>query len=90
MVQGRVQLEHSCHIVKVGIELHAYTSIPDVYQRKRPNWQAHLELCLRNHDILERLLNQIALSNSTAGKCASIQVIKQPEHGGTSTIEEQK
>ena len=28
----------------------------------------------------ERVLNWIALSNSTAGKCILIQVIKQPEH----------
>ena len=26
-------------------------------------------------------LNQIKLSNSTVGKCAPMQVIKQPEHG---------
>ena len=30
------------------------------------------------------------VSNSTAGKCAPMQVIKQPEHGRTSTTEEQK
>ena len=33
---------------------------------------------------------QIALSNSTAGKCVPMQVIKQPEHGRTSTTKEQK
>ena len=70
--------------------LHANTSSPNKYRRKRPNWQAHLELCHRNPDILERMLNRIALSNSTAGKCAPMQVIKQPEHGRTSTTEEQK
>ena len=31
-----------------------------------------------------------AISNSTVGKCAPMQVIKQPEHGRTSTTEEQK
>ena len=54
------------------------------------NNQSHLELCHRKSDILERVLNQIALFNSTAGKCAPMQVIKQPEHGRTSTMEEQK
>ena len=39
--------------------------------------------------ILEGVVNWIALSNSTAGKGASMQVIKQPEHGRTSANEEQ-
>ena len=47
--------------------LYANTSSPDIYWRKRPNWQAHLELCHRNPDVLERVLNWIALSSSTAG-----------------------
>ena len=47
-------------------------------------------LCHRHPDILERVLNQIALSNSTTGKCAPMQVIKPPEHGRTSTTKEQK
>ena len=41
-------------------------------------------------DALEKVRNQIALSNSTAGKCTSMQVIKQPENGRISTIKEQK
>ena len=57
---------------------------------KKLNQQANLELCHRNPDILGRVLNQIALSNSIVGKWASMQVIKQPEHGRTSTTEEQK
>ena len=51
---------------------------------------AHSELCHRNPDILERVLNWITLSNSTVGKCAPMQVIKQAEHGRTSITEEQK
>ena len=43
-----------------------------------------------NPDILKRVLNWIALSNSTAGKSAPMHVIKQPEHGRTSTTKEQK
>ena len=70
--------------------LYANNSSPGIYWRKRPNWQAHLELCHRNPDIVERALNRTALSNSTMGKCASIQVIKQPEHGRTSATKEQK
>ena len=72
--------------VKVGVE----ATSPGVYQRKRPNWQAHLELCHRNPDILERVLNQIALSKLTLRKCAPVQVINRPEHGRTSTTKEQK
>ena len=71
------------------LRLHANTLIPDIYRRYRLNWQVHLELCHRNPDILERVLNRIAISNSTAGKCAPMQVIKQPEHERTSTTEEQ-
>ena len=59
-------------------------------RRKRMNQWAHLEQCHRNPDILERVLNQIALSNLTVGKCVPMQVIKEPEHRRTSTTEEQK
>ena len=68
----------------------ANTSSPDIYWRKRLNWWAHLELCHRNPDNLGRVLNRIALSNSIAGKCTPMQVIKQAEHGKTSTTKEQK
>ena len=34
-------------------------------------------------------INQIALSNSTAEKCAPSQVVKQPEYGRASTTEGQ-
>ena len=43
-----------------------------------------------NPNILERVLKQIALTNSTMETCALMQVIKQPEHGRTSTTAEQK
>ena len=70
--------------------LHANTLHPDVYWRKWPNQQTYLELCHWNPDILERVLNQIALSNSTVGKCVPMQVTKQTEHGRTSTTKKQK
>ena len=44
----------------------------------------------KNPDILGRVLSRIPLSNSTMGKCAHMQVIKQPEHGKNSTTKEQK
>ena len=65
--------------------LHANT---DIYWRKQLNRQAHLELCHRNPDILEKVLHQITLSNSTAGKSTLRQVIKQPQHGRTSPTKE--
>ena len=40
---------------------------------------AHLNLCHRNPDTLEMVLNHIMKSDSTAGKCTHIQVVKQPE-----------
>ena len=58
--------------------------------KETPKPVAHLELCHRNLGILERVVNQIALSNFTEGKCASMQVTKQPEHVRASTTEEQK
>ena len=70
--------------LKLVSRQHANTSSPNVHRRKRPNRQAHVELCHRNPDILERMLKWIMLSNSTARKCAPMQVIKQPEHGRTS------
>ena len=70
--------------------VHANTSNPDIYWRKQLNWRAHLELCHRNHDMLESVLNWIALSNQTARKCVPMQVVKQPEHMRTLTTEEQK
>ena len=70
--------------------LHPNTSSPGIYWRIWPNQWANLELCHRNLGILERVLNQIALSNSTLGKCTPMQVVKQLEHGRTSTNEEQK
>ena len=70
--------------------LHVNASSPGIYGRKRPNQRVYLEPCHRNPDILERVLNWIALSNSTAGKSAPMQVIKQPEHWRTSTTKEQK
>ena len=39
-----------------------------------------MELCHRNPNILEWVLNRILLSNSTARKCALMQVIKEAEH----------
>ena len=70
--------------------LHADTSSPDIYWRKQLNRQVHLELCHRGPDIQERVLNRIVLSDSIVGKCAPMQVIKEPEYGRTSTNEEQK
>ena len=56
------------------LSLHPNTSSPIIYWRKWPNQLAHLELCYRKPDILERMLNWIVLSSSTAGKCTPMQV----------------
>ena len=76
LVQGRVQLEHISHI-KIGVEAtYTKTSTPDVYWRKRPNRQSHLELFHRKTDFLESMLNRIALFNSTARRCTLTHVKK--------------
>ena len=60
--------EHSWTIVFTWLRsvssLHATTSSPNVYWRKQLNRLAHLEICHRNPDILEKVLNWIVLSNS--------------------------
>ena len=68
-------LENSSHIVKVGVEVK--------YQYFKP-WQMLKETTTGGPN-WEPSLNRILLSNSTAGKCAPMQVIKQPEHGKTLT-----
>ena len=71
VVHGRAQLQHSSHFVTLlrsVLRLHANTSSPDLYWRKWPNRQAHLELCYSKPDILKRVPNQIVLSNSIAGE----------------------
>ena len=76
LVQWRVQLENISHI-KISVKArHTKTSTPDVYWRKQPNWQSHLELCHRKPDFLESMLNWIALFNSTVGRCAPTHVEK--------------
>ena len=86
VVQGRVQLEHSSHIVKVGVEVTCYHFKPwhILKETTKPvgqfgtmpqGWKG----AKPDHII-----------HSSAGKCAPRQVIKQPEHGGTSTTTEQK
>ena len=60
--------------LKSVLKLHANTSSHNAYWRKRPNRRTHLELSHRNPDALERVLNWIALSNSTVGKNAPMQV----------------
>ena len=83
----------SCSIVATYLRLvsrlHANTSSL-TYSKKWLNLWAHLELCHSNPDILERVLNQFILSNSTARNWAPMQVIKLPEHLRTSATNDQK
>ena len=83
-------MEHSSHIVKTGqgymLTFEVLMYIEGNEQTSRPI----LELCHRSPDILERVLNLIALSNSTVRKCAPMQVMKQQEHGRTSRTKGQK
>ena len=65
VVQGKAPFEHSNHIVKVDVETTCLHFKPWCILKKQSKRQDHLELCHRNPDILERVLNQIAISNST-------------------------
>ena len=50
-------------------------------KKKRPNWWPHLELCHRNPDVMERVLNQIKLSKSPAGKSTPMQEVNNQNIG---------
>ena len=67
------------------LTLQALTYTQGNDQTSRPIWNY-----ATGTDILERVLNWIAFSNSTAGKCTPMLVIKQQEHETTSTTNEQK
>ena len=90
VVQGRVRLEHSSHIIKVGVEaicLH-FNLWPILKETTKPVGPSGTMPQEPRHP--GKILNRIGLSSSTVGKCAPMQVIKQPEHERTSTTEEQK
>ena len=74
VIQGRALLEHINPIVKVGAHFKPWRILKETTEPV-----AHLKLCRGNPDTLEMVLNQIVYSNSTAGKCAHMQVVKQPE-----------
>ena len=88
VVQVRVQLERSSLIVKVGVEATCLHFNPWHILKETTEPVDPFGTCHKNPDILEKKLNWIVLPNSNAGMCASMQVLKQPEHGGTSTTEE--
>ena len=58
------------------LTLQTTTYIEENDQTGGPIWN-----CVTGSRFLERVLNRIALSNSTAGNCAPIPVTKQSEQG---------
>ena len=88
--EGRVQLEHGSHIVKVGVEatclqFNPWNILKETnklvgpfrtmpQEPRRPGKEAKLDRVIQFN----------------CGKCAPMLVVKQPEHGRTSTTEEQK
>ena len=89
-MKGAVGAQLRLTWLRLVSRLHSYTSVHDVYCRTQQKWWAHLELSHRKPDILVRVLNRIALSNSSVRKCTFMQVMIQPKHERTSTTEEQK
>ena len=71
-----VALEHSNHIVK----LQALTYIERHGRTGRTIWN-YAKCTLTHSKGPDSMLNRIALSISTAEKCARMQVVKQPETG---------
>ena len=69
VVAGRVQLEHCSHIVKVSVEATCFKIWHILKGMTNPTG---LFGNMPHPGILERVVNQVALSNSTAEKCRPI------------------
>ena len=89
VVQGRAQLEHSSHIVKVLVKATCYHFKPWCILKEMTKPAGPFGTMPQESWHPGRVLNWLALSNSTAGKCTPMQVIKQLEHGRTSTTKKQ-
>ena len=87
--QGMMQLEHSSHIVMVGIEATWLRFNPWRILKETTEPAGPFGTMSEEH-WHPGIGTRCALFNSTAGKCAPMQVVKQLEHGRTSTTEEQK
>ena len=85
VVQGRVQLEHSSHIVSSVSKVHANISSPILKET--------IELAGPFGAMLQEHWHsgKVVKPNCTDPlKCRKVHIIKQLEHGRTSTTEEQK
>ena len=89
VVQGRAQLEHSSHIVKVLVKATCYHFKPWCILKEMTKPAGPFGTMPQESWHPGRVLNWLALSNSTAGKGTPMQVIKQLEHGRTSTTKKQ-
>ena len=91
VVQRRVQLEHSSHIVKVGVEatcLHfnPWRKLKELNKPMGPFGTMQQEPWYPGIGTKPDCTTQ----HSTMGKCAPMQVIKQPVHARISITKEQK
>ena len=83
-----ILLENSTEGLRSWREL-CWSLVVSVFENTPKNLVVQGRAQLENSSHIVKVLFE-AISNSTVGKCAPMQVIKQPEHGRTSASKEQK
>ena len=87
VLQGKAQLEHISDIVNVGVEATCWHFKPWRILKKTTEPADQFGTIPQEPWHPGKDAKPDHVIQSTAGKCAPMQVVKQPEHGRTSTTE---
>ena len=90
VVQGGMQLGHSSHIVRVSVKTTCWHFNPWHILKETTELAGPFGTRPQKPWHPGKGVNMIALSNPTVGKCTTMEIIKQTEHGRISTTKEQK
>ena len=90
VVQGGLQLGHSSHIVRVSVKTTCWHLNPWHILKEMTELAGPFGTTPQKPWHPGKGVNMIALSNPTVGKCTTMEIIKQTEHGRPSTTKEQK
>ena len=90
VVQGGMQLGHSSHIVRVSVNTTCCHFNPWHILKETTELAGPFGTRPQKPWHPGKGVNMIALSNPTVGKCTTMEIMKQTEHGRTSTTKEQK
>ena len=90
VVQGGMQLGHSSHIVRVSVKTTCCHFNPWHILKETTELAGPFGTRPQKPWHPGKGVNMIALSNPTVGKCTTMEIIKQTEHGRISTTKEQK